>query len=479
VAASAPESGDVTVRALKLYEKHRYADAARLLQSEISATETEKQSSVNLALGMTYLGSGKMYRDLQKTALVIEQDYLTQLAKQKTSVPSRYVDYYLGLVLLEAGKPNEALTYLRKFAQTANVEMKPFAAIGLGVAYSGQKQMQKANQEWARLDSAKPEIQAALAATYALIRAQEKKAVAMADAAMSDGKLQGTKPSNRMLAHVLRAYSLGGAPEKALALLNSNEFKDVSYVEEVSTSKSISFYDVSVLGDVAKTHLQMARLYLERAARDPKLSGAASYYLADAYLQLGNAEMSLKTVAMFLAQAKVPAQLKGVALVNQASAHSLAGKTAEANVILLSMAEKSGDDFALMAEIMQSCTKYFADCSKIQQLALLAHEKGEGKKIFSLSAALGKYYFMQKDYVQAEFYMEAGRDKAHKNKIEENDPLLLVELAEAYYRNKKFSENLEIYFELGKHYPAVRQIQEAMQGIYSMEQQSAGDVKIF
>jgi hypothetical protein len=52
-------------------------------------------------------------------------------------------------------------------------------------------------------------------------------------------------------------------------------------------------------------------------------------------------------------------------------------------------------------------------------------------------------------------------------------------LAEAYYRNKKFSENLEIYFEIGKQYPVVRQIQEAMQGIYSMEQQSAGEVKIY
>ena len=75
--------------------------------------------------------------------------------------------------------------------------------------------------------------------------------------------------------------------------------------------------------------------------------------------------------------------------------------------------------------------------------------------------------------------MEAGRDKANKNKIEMNDPVMLVGLAEAYYHNKKFSENLEIYFELSKQFPAVRQIQEAMQGIYSMEHQSAGDVKIY
>ena len=75
--------------------------------------------------------------------------------------------------------------------------------------------------------------------------------------------------------------------------------------------------------------------------------------------------------------------------------------------------------------------------------------------------------------------MEAGRDKSNKNRIEYNDPLMLVNLAQIYYRTKKFSEALEIYFEISKQFPAVRQIQVAMQGVYSMEQKSAGDAKIF
>jgi pentatricopeptide repeat protein len=55
---------------------------------------------------------------------------------------------------------------------------------------------------------------------------------------------------------------------------------------------------------------------------------------------------------------------------------------------------------------------------------------------------------------------------------------MLVSLADAYYRIKKFSEALEIYFEMSKHFPEVRQIQEAMQGVYAIEHKSAGDVKI-
>ncbi len=74
--------------------------------------------------------------------------------------------------------------------------------------------------------------------------------------------------------------------------------------------------------------------------------------------------------------------------------------------------------------------------------------------------------------------MEAGRDKSNKNKIEYNDPAMLVSLARAYYQTKKFSEALEIYFEISKQFSSVRQIQIAMQGVYSMEQKSAGDAKI-
>ena len=104
-------------------------------------------------------------------------------------------------------------------------------------------------------------------------------------------------------------------------------------------------------------------------------------------------------------------------------------------------------------------------------------EAGENKK-FSLNMAIGKYYLARLDHAKAVSYLEAGRDKSNKNKIESNDPVMLVSLADAYYRTKKFSEALEIYFEMSKQFPEVRQIQEAMQGVYAMEHKSAGDVKI-
>jgi pentatricopeptide repeat protein len=113
----------------------------------------------------------------------------------------------------------------------------------------------------------------------------------------------------------------------------------------------------------------------------------------------------------------------------------------------------------------------------LQKAAALV-EAGESKKFSLLNVAIGKYYLDRLDHAQAVAYLEAGRDKSNKNKIESNDPVMLVSLADAYYRTKKFSEALEIYFEMSKQFPEVRQIQEAMQGVYAMEQKSAGDVRI-
>jgi tetratricopeptide (TPR) repeat protein len=291
--------------------------------------------------------------------------------------------------------------------------------------------------------------------------------VALADAALAEAKKQHYTPGMRMLRNVLRAYSQAGAADKALDLLNAHEFKEASYVENLGATKSISFYDVSLLDDMARTHINAAVMYFEKADQDARLGASAKYYLAESYLQQGNTVMSLHAAAAFLAQPQ------------QAIAFSRSGQKTEAAAIWQLLAEKSAEDPALLAALMHACTPARADCAKIEKLALAAVEKGEGKKFFSLNAALGKYYLLRKDYPKAVLYMEAGRDKANKNKIEVNDPVMLVGLAEAYYRNKKFSENLEIYFEIGKQYPVVRQIQEAMQGIYSMEQQSAGEVKIF
>ena len=153
------------------------------------------------------------------------------------------------------------------------------------------------------------------------------------------------------------------------------------------------------------------------------------------------------------------------------------GRVAEAESAWTAMAEKASDP-EVLADIVLGCADAQAPCGKVLARAGQVTEAGDGRRVQRLNFALGSYHLRKKDYPRAIFHMEAGRDKSNKNKIEANDPEMLAGLAEAYYRTKKFSEGLEIFFEMSKEFPVVRQIQEAMQGVYSMEQRSAGDVKI-
>lgn len=471
---------DVTARAMKLYEKHSYEEAARILRPQLAAMDVASQATARLTLGMIYLRSAELYQELQRTALVIEQDYLKKLSAQRGRSASRYADFYLGKVMLDDGQPAQGEKYLQRFrTRAASAAIKNDADLELGVAYWRQGEIQKARAQWSRASASQPEDKVALAAAYAAAGAREYNPVAMADAAVLDARKKADGISARMNRNLLRVYGQSDAAEKALDLLAVNEFKSADYVENLGQSKSISFYDSALLGDLARVHLRAAVMYLEQAGRDARLNSTAAYFLADAYLLLGDAEQSQHQSAIFLAQLQTPAQYRDHARARQAAAQFIAGKKQAANGVWLSMLEKSDGHPEQLAEVLLACTQARANCAKYEQRAVAATDAGEGKKYFSLNAALGKYYLSRKDYAKAALYMEAGRDKANKNKIEVNDPVLLTGLAEAYYHNKKFSENLEIYFEMSKQYPAVRQIQDAMQGIYAMEQKSAGDVKIF
>jgi tetratricopeptide (TPR) repeat protein len=174
----------------------------------------------------------------------------------------------------------------------------------------------------------------------------------------------------------------------------------------------------------------------------------------------------------------VPPPYKSRALVRQAEIRHEIGRQADAIGVWDELSRSQPGDPELQGGILTACGRLRIDCPRVVQTATLALERGEGRKFMALNAGLGRYYLGKKDYAKALTYLEAGRDKGNKNKIESNDPLLLVELADADYRTKKFSEALEIYFEMSKQFPEVRQIQEAVQGIYSMEHKSAGDVKI-
>ncbi len=480
VSTQAMAADDVLTKAVKLYEKRHYDEAASLLRSNLASLGPAKQGPANLALGMTYFKNAALHRELYLASAWASQNYLKKLSALRGSSRSRFVDLFMGEALIEAGKADVAAIYLKQFManEMREARYKAIAGVNLALSHQMNKEAAIAGPLWADSDTADPEVKAELAAAYSRAGLKEKNPLALAEESLAAWMKRGKPLSMRMVKNLLAVYARAGATEKGLELLKRADLKAFSFRELLGKTKVINFYDLSLLDDMASLYGQASIAYLEKAAADAKVKGSAEFYLGRAYALFGSAERSAKTAESFLATTKLPPQFKDQTRVLQGGNWYRMNRKAEAMKLWDELVFKPSQDPDVLAEILFTCRRLKAECPNAARQSAAAAEAGEGKKFSTLNTALGKYHLGRLDTARAITYLEAGRDKSNKNKIEANDPELLVSLADAYFRAKKFSEALEIYFEMSKQFPEVRQLQEAMQGVYAMEHKSAGDVKI-
>jgi len=481
---SAPVGGaadDPVDAATKLYEKRRYEQAARVLEDALARPDAGRRAQAQLVLGMVYLRNADLHEALARTAAAVEPDYLDKLLRTGTEGRSRYARLYLAEALFARGDMREAARHFEQVRADSGLESRyrAIASIGLGSVLWAQRDAERARDLWAGAGGT-AEITLARAAAQARARVADVKSLRRV--ADDSGRVRELSPRARR--YLIEIYLATDAPDKALAVARAADLGTASYVERFKvaqgskgTAKSIAFYDLALLTDLAQLYRELARRQLEQAATDARMKPSAEYYLAEALNSLGANDQALTFVQAFLARPQAPAQYRERARARQALIAHRQGRGAEAESTWTAMAESSSDP-EVLADIVLGCTDTQARCAKVLARVGQVTEAGDGRRYQRLNFALGNYYLRKKDYARAIAYMEAGRDKSNKNKIEANDPEMLAGLAEAYYRTKKFSEGLEIFFEMSQEFPVVRQIQEAVQGVYSMEQRSAGDVRI-
>lgn len=471
---------DPMQRGMELYKKHHYEEAARMLHSYLSSVQPGKKSAMCLSLGMICFKNAELYRQLYQASLSVNLDYLKRLSAVKGKARSRFVKLYMGEAFLEAGNPRKAASCFREFIADKQISAKhkAIARVGLGLAHYREGKKQQALDLWSGIKTSAPEVLSELAAAYSTAGLTNRNPSVMCEKALTSVKKAGKEPSIRILKNVIGVYARTGLIKKGLDLVRHADMKGFSYEEVLVKNKTIRFYDFALLNNLSMFYGKASLGYLKEAAADPKVKDAAHYYLGEAHALFGNIDQSIKVTDSFLSSSRMPRRYKDKATVRQAANRYQKGHKTEAINFLNNLSrQKAAPD--LLAEVLFTCSRLHCECPETVAKATALAESGEGKNLSSVNWALGTYYLWQKDYGKALFYMEAGRDKSNKNRIEQNDPLTLTSLAEAYYRTKKFSEALEIYFEMSKHFPALRQIQVAMQGVYSMEQKSAGDVKVF
>ncbi len=482
IMASAPAWGtdDVVGRAMKFYEKRHYAEAILLLRSDLTSVEASRQGTANVVLGLSCLKNAQLHRELYQAALASSLDYLKKLAAARGAGRSRFVDLYLGDVLLAMGKAGEAAIYLEKFEATKGTDprYRAIARVLIGLCRYREHEAGQAQELWAGIDANDPEVKAELAAAYSRVRLTGKQPAEMIDEALGSLKKSGKAPSMRMVTNALAVFAREGMTAKGLDLVKRSDLKAYSYRESFGKSKVLTFYEPELLDDLAMLYGEAAIGFLEKAATDVKTKEAAEFNLVQAHVLFGSPEKSATVAARVVSSPSTPPPFKDRTRVWQGAGLYRKNRATDAAAIWDELTRKQPFDPDLAAEILEVCSNLKIDCIKTAQLAAQAAERGEGKRYIALNGSLGAYYLGKLEYAKGLSYLEAARDKGNKNKIESNDPLLLVDLASAYYRIKKFSEALEIYFEMSKQFPEVRPIQEAMQGVYAVEHKSAGDVNI-
>jgi tetratricopeptide (TPR) repeat protein len=478
-AGSPSYAGNPVKDGMKLYKKHLYEDAGKLLYSYLPSLKPGEEGSVYLSLGMVYLSNARLYSELGHTSISVHLDYLKKLDATPGKGKSRLVKLYLAQAFLKAGKPEKAATLLQKFISGKNTKPrdKAIGKVNLGISYYLQGKPKKAQRIWESIKDTDPGVLSELAKAYCKTGLKKKNPLEICNEALKIVKNSGEPTSIQVIKNVLWVYAATGQVEKGLDLIKSANLKAFSHEEIMARNKTIRFYDLSLLSSLSMLYGKAGIKYLKKASVDEKVKGPALYYLGTAYAYFGDIDESTKVFERFASSAKMPARYKNTAKVRLIENSYLKNDKKEAKKILGDMAQATKNPF-MISDILLACSRLQIVCPKAVKKAFEIAETIKGKAYAGLNYALGRYYLQKNDYVKASFHMEAGRDKSNKNKIEYNDPVMLVSLARAYYRTKKFSEALEIYFEISKQFPSVRQIQIAMQGVYSMEQKSAGDAKI-
>jgi hypothetical protein len=472
-------AADPLAAATGQFTRHRYEQAARTLEAALPALEGERRARAELVLGTIYLRNADLHEALARVAALAGLEHLGQLTRTGVEGRSRHARLYLGEALLAHGDVASAARHLQLVHADARADAgdRALAAIGLGSAEWARNDRTRARTLWAEAGGA-GEANLARAAAEALAGAGDPGAHARA----AETAARARALTARARRYLIEIHLATGAPDKALAVVRAADLSAPSRVETFraarGTAKSIPFYDLALLTDLARLYRELALRHFGQAATDARIKPSADYYLGEAYAGAHRAESAHKHLQAFVALPNAPAQYRERARVRQALLQYRQGKQAEAESAWTFIAAQERDP-EVLADVALACALSGAACTKaVAQLSASA-EGGDGRRLRRLNFALGNYYLRKNDPTRALAFLEAGRDKSNKNKLEANDPEMLAALAEGYYRTKKYSEGLEIFFEMSKEFPVVRQIQEAMQGVYSMEQRSAGDVKIF
>ncbi|UCF30825.1 MAG: hypothetical protein JSV26_12430 [bacterium] len=483
IAATPPgrASGSPVERAVTHLKANRYQDAASLYW-DLPSVEASESGKAHMILGISCLNSARLYGELHDLSIDVSLNYLGKVSSHRGRDRSRLANLYMAEVLMAGQDPDRAASYYQEVANDpgAATSERDVARAGLGLANFLLGREGRAEKLWSSVaGSSDPEVLSELASAFAEAGLWNREPSGVCDQALSSAGRSGDPGPMRVRSNCIGVYTRAGQLDKALELVRDLDMKAFADEEKLGENKTIRFYSIRLLDGLAALYGKTSIDLLGKAFNARNMSGAAGLYLGMAYAQMGMAAESLAAIdSLNNAGEQLAAPQMVTAKMIRAGALHAEGREKEGFDLLTRTVRENSSDPRLVAEAVLICDTIDSGCGEILAAAENLAGRREGWGSAGINLSLGRHYARRSDWQKALTFLEAGRDKSNKNRIEYNDPLLLVELARAYYRTKKYSEALEIFFGMSGQFPAVRQLQNALQGVYSVEQKSAGDVKV-
>lgn len=462
-------------QAAELLSRHYYQSAVAEL---VTATDSLADMQSLLVMSVALQRSSEVYEIAWGHALAAEREYLRRLQKT-TGKGSHFAMLYLAENRLAAGRADEARRLAGKFLGARGVAAKyrDMARIVNARALLASGDRKTAIGLLQKIASRDPEVQAELLWARFEAGQERKQAAERIDEIARSQRLRPGGLSLRVLNRLLCIYNSSGNFARAWEALRGADIGAAVHRETLADGVQLRFYSSSLSKNIAETYRLAAMRFLSIAQKEGRYAAVAAY-LQDETRALFD-EFADSSSGMSAKPDALPPAYRQRAEILRAALLWRGGDRSAGEQALDGLATEYRSDAGALGGVLQMCYRLRARCRVAREHGQAALSGLEGDSHRLLQSALGLYYLSRNQVEQAMSALEAGRDKSRRNRLDGNDPVHLLELAELYRRQGKYPEHLEIYFELGKEFPAVRNIQEAVQGVYAAEHISAGDVNIF
>lgn len=473
-------SGLESVAKSSKYLEQRNYDASwkEIFQNMANIDGTSKDAA-SFTIASAFHNDAILYSNFYRSTISSQEEYISLLTKDKSKYKSKYATFILGAMMYEKGDCKSAIKILEK------VNTNSVAVI---VSDTTKSIVQICKAIMTKKNSNLSSIITTPSSNLDLILAVAQAEGAIghiknAESILSKSGISAQKvakdASIKGLSDYIYVLAAIGKIEEALTLSMQTDWSRIWFKEESKEGRVINFYSPSVIRSLAFLYSESYKYYMSKLPPGNKYEAISAYINGERYLYDGQYSASQKALENIVGKTKLPPRLEERANTVIKILIARNGKTGDVDRVAYEMATAASDKVDVLSDIAWMCASVGAECKKYVALALTKVDIADPKRGKGFFVELGKLMESTKLHGKAISVLEMARDKANKNKLENNDPLMLASLAEGYRNTKSFSEHLEIYFEMSKFYPAVRQIQDAVQGVYSVEQKSAGDVKIF